>query len=407
MPVSSSPPIPITVICGFLGSGKTTLLRRWRRDETLRDAATIVQDLSEVGLDAEMVSDESALPEMGEMLNRVAALHGRHSRENLHSSMGATLEKIAALPPPPPLVLVESTGAARPWPLIAAVTQHPGFCLRHFLVTIDALTLHRDYDDGAALENALNLPDPALRAAAILLVEQALFANVIILTKTDLVPQEGIRRMTQRLRKLLPQATIAWSVQAGLLLPQLEDVPAPLLRGLERLAPAHGIGVESGAATLEEVESEVFRSHRPFHPQRLWECCQTQIGTGLYRTKGFLWLASRPGEVLLWQQAGSRITLEFTGLWRAELALNREGKLQPEEVAYLRERVATLDPIFGDRHIELVLIGQEIPRRAFAKALENCLCTDAEVAHWQQGGHFADPWPKVRKTSGKDAAPTA
>jgi G3E family GTPase len=382
--------IPLAVICGFLGSGKTTLLRRWRRHESLQDAAVIVQDLSEVGMDAELVSDEGALPAIGELRQGVAALHGRHAREDLHVSMGLTLEKIANLEPLPPLVLVESTGAARPWPLLRAVTQHPRFYLRHFLVTMDALNLHRDFEDAAILEDPSQLQDMALQTVAYLMLEQAAFANVIILTKVDLVPKPSMQSMIQRLQKHFPNAAVALSAQAGLLLEQLDGVAAPDMAELARMA----VNLPEGA-TMEAVESEEFRSARPFHPQRLWECCREHMGTGLYRTKGFLWLASRPGEVLLWQQAGSQITLEFTGLWRAELALNREGKLQPEEVAYLQGRVAALDPVFGDRHIELVLIGQEASRRAFADRLQTCLCSDEEVTHWQQGGGFTDPWPKV------------
>ncbi len=389
-------PISLVVICGFLGSGKTTLLRRWKRDESLRDAAIIVQDLSDVGVDAELVSSEGNLPGIGEMKQRVAALHGRHALEELHGSMARTLDGITTLQPPASWVLVESTGAARPLPLLAAVTQNPQFHLRHFLVTVDALNLHRDFDDGAALTPSRLPSDPALQSLAGLLLEQASFANVIVLTKIDLVPPASRQRMIQCFQKLMPGAAVALSAQAGLTLEQLNAIAPPDVAHLLNQQPKITAQSEADSPTLGEVESEVFSSARPFHPQRLWECCQTQMGTGLYRTKGFLWLVSRPGHVLLWQQAGSQITLEFTGWWRAELALNREGKLQPEEVAYLKERVGKLDPLFGDRHIELVLIGRKPERLAFAKALLHCLCTDQEVAAWQRGEIFSDPWPQIR-----------
>lgn len=390
----NSPPassLPLVVICGFLGSGKTTLLRRWRRLESLRDAAVIVQDLSELGVDAELLSDEGALPSIGELRGRVAALHGRHARGELHASMGGTLDRIADLDPPPPQVLVESTGAARPWPLLRAVTQHLGFHLRHFLVTIDALNLHRDFDDAALLGDPARLGDPDLREVASLMLEQAAFASVIILTKVDQVAKTSLRVMVDRLRELFPGKEVALSAKAGLLPEHLDGAPPPDLAELE--AAAAGL---PDTATMGDVESEVFRDARPFHPERLWACCREHMGTGLYRTKGFLWLASRPAEVLLWQQAGSRITLEFTGLWRAELVLNREGRLLPEEVAYLRERVAGLDPVFGDRHNELVLIGRDLPRGEFARRLRDCLCTEEEVARWRRGEGFPDPWPKTR-----------
>jgi G3E family GTPase len=82
------------------------------------------------------------------------------------------------------------------------------------------------------------------------------------------------------------------------------------------------------------VDCLIFLDPQPFHPQRLQDACRDHLGTGLYRTKGYVWLASRPAHVLLWQQAGSQISLELTGLWRAELVHNRDGKLLPEEIAH-------------------------------------------------------------------------
>ena len=141
--------IPIVTLCGFLGSGKTTLLRRWRREESLKDAPVIVHDLSEFGLDAELLSAEDTKTAPGDLTGNVAALHGSHAREQLHDSVGTSLDEIVSLDPP--LVLCESTGAVRPWPLIKALTQDKRFFLRHFIVTVDALNLHRDFVDGRVL----------------------------------------------------------------------------------------------------------------------------------------------------------------------------------------------------------------------------------------------------------------
>ena len=388
----NSDSVPIVTLCGFLGSGKTTLLRRWRRDATLKDAPVIVHDLSEFGLDAELLSDENSKPSPGHLVSGVAALHGRHAREQLHDSAGEALEEISALDPAPPLVLCESTGAARPWPLIKALTQDKRFFLRHFIVTVDALNLHRDFEDGKILTGAsVSSQDLALRHVAEVLTEQIAFASVIILTKIDTVPKPNVEAQVQILQALQPQATIGLSAQAGILLPQLETTPAPKLSVLESRANEFGLTQQS--TTVDSVDAIVIRDPRPFHPERLYEACRNKMGTGLYRTKGFLWLASRPRDVLLWQQSGSQIALELTGLWRAELAHNRDGKLLPEEIEHLNAMLKTKHPLFGDRHNELTLIGLKADRESFASSLRDAFCTDDEIRAWQRGETFADPWP--------------
>ena len=388
----NSDSVPIVTLCGFLGSGKTTLLRRWRRDATLKDAPVIVHDLSEFGLDAELLSDENSKPSPGRLVGGVAALHGSHAREQLHDSAGEALEEISALDPAPPLVLCESTGAARPWPLIKALTQDKRFFLRHFIVTVDALNLHRDFEDGKILTGvSVSSQDLALRHVAEVLAEQIAFASVIILTKIDTVPKPNVEAQVQILQALQPQATIGLSAQAGILLPQLETTPAPKLSVLESRANEFGLTQQS--ATVDSVDAIVIRDPRPFHPERLYEACRNKMGTGLYRTKGFLWLASRPRDVLLWQQSGSQIALELTGLWRAELAHNRDGKLLPEEIEHLNAMLKTKHPLFGDRHNELTLIGLKADRESFASSLRDAFCTDDEIRAWQRGETFADPWP--------------
>lgn len=101
--------------------------------------------------------------------------------------------------------------------------------------------------------------------------------------------------------------------------------------------------------------------------------------------------------MLLWQQSGSQIALELTGYWRAESVHNRDGTLFPEEVEHLKTQLAAMHPIFGDRHNELTLIGLKTARESFAAALQEALCTDKEIAAWQNGETFPDPWPKSLK----------
>jgi len=390
--------VPVVALCGFLGSGKTTLLRRWSRDEELSDAAMVVHDLSELGVDASLLSADDETPKAGGMMGRVAALHGVHASEQLYDSLGNALNEIAELQPAPSVVLSESTGAARPWPLIKSLTQDSRFFLRHFIVTVDALNMHRDFEDGALLAKEPTADeDPALGQAAEVLSEQLAFASLIVLTKVDLVSKSVVESQVKNLQKLLPRATIALSGQAGLKLSQLESARAPDLLALS--SQAQKLGIVERASTAENIEAEVFSDPRPFHPQRLHEACCNQLGTGLYRTKGFLWLASRPGHTLLWQQSGSQISLELTGLWRAEMVKNADGNLLPEEVEHLSAMLEDKHPVFGDRHNELTVIGIETDRKAFLGALQSALCRDEEVEAWQRGDEFPDPWPKSLRRS--------
>lgn len=388
---------PVTVLCGFLGSGKTTLMRRWREAPELRNAAFIVHDFSEFGVDADLIAEEGSRPKPGELVDRVAALHGTFAREDLHESTGRALREIACLEPKTSHVLCESTGAARPWPLIQAVTQNDRFYLRHFIVTVDALNLHRDFGDGRVFVGEAGLSaDPALQHAAALLAEQILFASAIIVTKVDSVPKAVVETQIRILKTLQPHATIGLSTLSGIQLGQFDVSPAPQLH--EMHARAAQFGLSNNTPTASAVESVIIRDERPFHPQRLYDVCQQQLGTGVYRTKGFLWLASRASDVLLWQQSGSQISLELTSVWAAEAVKNRYGKLHPEEVAILQKQVDAAHPVFGDRRTELTVIGLPDDCHTFAQGLKNALCTKKEIKRWQQGKPFADPWPqRLRK----------
>ena len=385
-------PGSITGIVGPNGAGKTTLLRRWTHGASLDDAAVIVHDFGDIGVDAELLADEDTPPVVGRLVGRVAALHGIHAREQLHSSVGRALDEIAALDPPAPLVLCESTGAARPWPLIEALTQDRRFFLRHFIVTVDALNLHRDFEDGRFLTGEAGLNDAALERAAEVLAEQILFASVLVLTKVDLLSKPVVEAQLRVLRALRPDTPIALSNDAGLLLHQLDAAAAPDVGELGSWAKRFGLNHQ--APTPETMASVVLRDPRPFHPKRLFDVCQERLGTGVYRTKGFFWLPSRPSQVLLWQQSGSQIGLEIRGLWRAEVIRDVEEKLLPEEIARLNADLEAGHPVFGDRRNELTFIGDKHACETFRAAMAEALCTDDEVAAWQAGESFEDPWPQ-------------
>jgi len=388
--------IPIVALCGFLGSGKTTLLRRWRKDYSLDNTALIVHDLSELGIDAEILSVETQILEAGKLNGRIAALHGKHATEYLHDSLKKSLDSIFNLNPKPSVILSESTGAARPWPLIKALTQDNRFYLKHFIITIDALNLYRDFQNGSILTGEEKISsDPATSKAVLILAEQIAFSSVIILTKIDCISEEVLNIQIKNIKKVQPNVPIGLSAQAGLNLSQLEEVPSPNIDYLESISKS--IGISSSSSVVQDVEVSLFSNQKPFHPERFFSICQNNLGTGLYRTKGFLWLASRPGDALLWQQSGSQISLELKGKWRAEVAKNSDGRLLPEEVDGMKKKLKDMHPIFGDRGNELSLIGLKKDREGFLSALEHALCTDDEVKDWINQKKFFDPWPKTLK----------
>ena len=180
------------------------------------------------------------------------------------------------------------------------------------------------------------------------------------------------------------------------ILSQLEATPKPNYEAMWKRVKQFRL--ISNNLLADQIESIVLRDPRPFHPQRLYEVCQTKLGTGIYRTKGFLWLISRPANVLLWKQSGSQISFELTSFWTAEAIHNRYGKLLPEEIALTKEQIEAVHPIFGDRHNTLAIIALPSACKTFAAALKGALCTEQEMQAWQRGETFTDPWlQKLRK----------
>ena len=300
------------------------------------------------------------------------------------------------LQPAPPQVLCESTGAARPWPLIEALSQDDRYCLRHFVVTVDALNLHRDFDDGRVLIGESSLgEDPALRCAAEILAEQILFASVIILTKVDTVPQAVTTPKFRFCRPCSRKPPSGCRHMRGFAVPP-DATRLPM-------SPNSKKGQYLGLPETGPQQQHRGHCHRrptPVPPSAVVRCVPTPFGHRHFRTKGFVWLASRPAEVLLWQQSGSQISFELTSVWGAEAVHNRYGKLLPSEVELIKAQVDAAHPVFGDRQNTLTIIGLPDACNTFAFALKSAFCTEQEVQAWQRGEDFDDPWPKTLRAMG-------
>lgn len=373
----------VTILSGFLGAGKTTLLRRLLRETKGRRLGVIVNDMSELEVDGDLVRDPES---MSEAIGNFASIHsGSISGER----RAAFAEVLDAWRDRDDLdhVVVETSGSTHPWPLIEDISSRREYELDTFVTLIDARAFVSDFDSGAALMFS-SLPHVALMKA------QLELADVILLTKAEGLSSDVVQSMALVLAVLNPEASL-FAVNYGNINPERLLGTGRFQMERARTTAAGWNGVQAGDAAAYDIGSDVISDPRPLHPQRLWTLFRERLGAGIHRSKGFIWLASRDREVLVWQQAGGSIEMELTAYWKAALVTNPDGKLLPGEVQRLREELKESHPLFGDRSCELTVIGAAADRAVFVRELMNCFCTDAEVAAWREGGSFEDPWPRT------------
>ena len=381
----------VTILCGFLGSGKTTLLRRMLRkaDAGLR-LGVIVNDVSDLEVDGDLVREAERLSEAEGTL---VSLYSGSISGSRREAFREVLSRFAARKDVDHL-LIETSGSTHPWPLIEDIREHASLELHGFITLLDARSLVADHGGGAELLRKLVQNEAqGLRSAENLLTEQLQFASTLVLTKAERVSTANLALVRKTLEILQPNARVLIASYGKAEVDWLQIGGFDLTRA-ERLA--NGLPDEDfGESAAYDIGHTVVRDERPLHPQRFWDCFREQLGLGIHRSKGFIWLASRPREVLLWNQSGGSIEMELMAYWKAELVTNPDGKLLPQEIAQLREWLHGTHPVFGDRMNELTIIGTEHDRAIFIRHLQTCFCTDEEIRHWQSGGTFDDPWPKT------------
>ena len=390
--------LPVTVLSGFLGAGKTTVLSHILNNRQGRKVAVIVNDMSEINIDSAIVQSEVSLNRSEEKL--VEMSNGCICctlREDL-------LEEVTKLSKEGRFdyLVIESTGISEPLPVAETFTfaDENGVSLSDvadldtMVTVVDAVNFMKDYNEAKYLQDTgESLGDEDERSVADLLVDQVEFADVILISKTDLVSSADIERLTAILKTLNTDAKIVPISQGQV---DIDEVLNTGLFDFERAQQAPGWLKEMRGEHVPETEeygigSFTYEARRPFHPEKFHEFLHGTDKYGkLIRSKGYFWLASRPEFAGQWSQAGGIARYGFAGMfWKAIPEKN-----WPTEEEYLASIKKSWVEPFGDMRQELVFIGQSLDKSGMTSALDDCLLSEEDVlrgkAYWTT---LQDPCP--------------
>jgi G3E family GTPase len=308
-------------------------------------------------------------------------------------------------------LLIESSGISEPMPVAATFSfrDEDGKSLSDvasldtMVTVVDSLNFLREYGSSEDLrQRGVALSEDDQRTLVDLLVEQVEFANVLLLSKTDLVSAQELARLKAIVHHLNPEARIVAAEHGRVQLEDVldtglfDDVKASLSAGW-----AKELAGEHTPETLEYgISSFVFRSRRPFHPQRLHDFLYSEW-PGVIRSKGLLWVASRDADVISWSQAGASCRTERAGYWWAAIA--KAG--WPDDEDTLAGIRAEWQGPYGDRRQELVLIGVKMDEASLRSQLDACLLTRSEMRAGPNAWRLlSDPFPVWEELSAAEDA---